>query len=346
MSNGRLACLEMLPVLDFQTFLQNPHSESGVAFAQDLVNISHNVGFFYLIGHGIEQRHNDRLMALAKRFFALPESARHAIEIKHSPHFRGYTILGDERTQGKSDWRDQIDIGVEEEAVQLKHDDPPWMRLRGPNQWPTELPELREAVNGWAEQMNTMALELFRALAIGLSQDYHYFDDTMTPDPYMRIKISRYPGQADSPSRRQGLGLHHDSGLFTFIFQNDVVGLQVERDGQLVDVEPLPGAFIVNLGEMFQIATDGYLKATKHQVVSPAAGVERISVAYFMNPRLSAVFDSVPLPPHLAALAPGGQNDDRADPVHATFGENTLKIRMRAHPDVVAAHYSDVAPDG
>ena len=332
----------MLPTLDFSAFLSKPLSEAGTAFAKELVRTSHETGFFFLTGHGISQHQNDELMAAAKQFFALPESARKSIEIKHSPHFRGYTILGDERTQGKSDWRDQLDIGVEEPALQLKDDDPPYLRLRGPNQWPSELPELRVKVNAWAEQMNAMALELFRALAIGLGQDYHHFDSTMTPDPYMRIKISRYPGQADSPGRRQGLGLHHDSGLFTFIFQNEVVGLQVERDGKLIDVEPKPGAFIVNLGEMFQIATNGYLKATKHQVVSPSEGDERISIAYFMNPRLNAVFNPVPLPPELAALAPGGQNEDSRDPVYATFGENTLKIRMRAHPDVVAEHYKDV----
>ena len=332
----------MLPTLDLRTFLENPHGDAGTAFANQLVRISHEVGFFYLTGHGISEQENDDLLSVAKQFFALPESARKAIEIKHSPHFRGYTILGDERTQGKSDWRDQIDIGVEEAALQLTEDDPPWMRLRGPNQWPKELPELREKVNTWSEKMNAMALELFRALAIGLGQDYHFFDGTMTPNPYMRIKISRYPGQADSADRRQGLGLHHDSGLFTFIFQNEVVGLQVERDGKLVNVEPKPGAFIVNLGEMFQIATNGYLKATKHQVVSPPEGAERVSIAYFMNPRLDAVFNPVPLPPELAAFAPGGQNADSSDPIHSTFGENTLKIRMRAHPDVVAAHYKDV----
>lgn len=65
---------------------------------------------------------------------------------------------------------------------------------------------------------------------------------------------------------------------------------------------------------MFQLATSGYLKATKHRVLSLAVGEERISVAYFMNPRLDAVFAPIPLPAHIADKADGGQNADPNDP--------------------------------
>ena len=333
----------MLPILDFKAFLQNRDSPAARDFCRQLVDTCHEVGFFYLTGHAIEDAKNTELLALARRFFALPEQDRHAIAIGKSPHFRGYTILGDERTQGRRDWRDQIDIGPEGKALQLSERDPSWLRLIGPNQWPAALPEMPPMVSDWAGQLNRVSMELFRALALGLGHPYHYFDDLMTPNPYFRIKISRYPAQSDPATAKQGLGLHHDSGLFTFITQNDVTGLQVERDGQLLTIDPLPGAFIVNLGEMFQIATSGFLKATRHQVVSPAVGEERLSIAYFMNPRLDAVFAPIPLPPELAARTDGGQNADPNDPIYSVFGENTLKIRMRSHPDVVAAHYPEMA---
>ena len=228
-----------------------------------------------------------------------------------------------------------------DEGKTFTEHDPLWLRLIGPNQWPIAIPEMPSLVSAWSAKMNHVSMQLFRALALGLGHPYHYFDTLMEPNPYFRIKISRYPAQHDVKNARQGLGLHHDSGLFTLIMQNQVSGLQVERDGQLLTVEPLPGAFVVNLGEMFQIATNGYLKATKHQVVSPAVGLERISVAYFMNPRLDAVFAPIPLSADIAASADGGQNSDPNDPIYSLFGENTLKIRMRSHPDVVAAHYPE-----
>lgn len=332
----------MLPILNFTNFLQSPDSPAAKKFCHELIKTCHETGFFYLTGHGIEPAQNNDVIAMAGLFFALPEEDRRAIAIGKSPHFRGYTILGDERTQGKSDWRDQIDIGPEAQALDMNEHDPAWLRLIGPNQWPAAIPEMPGIVANWAESMSHVSMELFRALAIGLGHPYHYFDTLMTPNPYFRIKISRYPVQHDPANARQGLGLHHDSGLFTFIMQNEVSGLQVEQNGQLQTIEPIAGAFIVNLGEMFQIATRGYLKATKHQVVSPALGTERISIAYFMNPRLDAVFAPIPLPADLAARTDGGQNADPNDPIYAVFGENTLKIRMRSHPDVAAVHYPEV----
>src|SRR5262249_16204836 len=110
----------------------------------------------------------------------------------------------------------------------------------------------------------------------------------------------------------------------------------------LVDATPRPGTYVMNLGEMLQAATSGYLRATKHRVLSPPPGKERISIAYFFHPRLDCVFEPIELPPGLAAEARAAQNAARNDPVHKRFGENYLKIRLRPHPDVAAAHYADV----
>ena len=181
-----------------------------------------------------------------------------------------------------------------------------------------------------------------RALAIGLGQPVDRFDYALLPRVDGHIKIIRYPAQNSTADTGQGVGLHHDSGLLTFILQDDVGGLRVQSGDGLVDATPIRGTYIMNLGEMFQAATNGYLRATPHRVESPPPGVERISIGYFFNPRFEAVFDSIELPPELAAEATGGQNVDAADPVYATFGDNNLKIRMRSHPDVAAAHYSDV----
>ena len=95
----------------------------------------------------------------------------------------------------------------------------------------------------------------------------------------------------------------------------------------------------MNLGEMLETATDGYLKATPHRVVSPPPGRERISIAYFFNPRYELPFERVELPPDLAAAAPGADHDGVGLRV---FGENNLKTRLRSHPDVARRHYADL----
>ncbi|MFT5506341.1 MAG: isopenicillin N synthase-like dioxygenase [Gammaproteobacteria bacterium] len=330
----------MLPIFKFSD-LQSDHEDRNQAIVR-LRDACHNPGFFYLTDHGLESSLDVELLDISRQFFDLPETARHSIDIANSAHFRGYTVLGSEQTAGKSDWRDQIDVGPEEPAPGLKVDDPPWKRLRGPNQWPAELPQMREIVSRWMHAIEPLAMTLLKAIAVGLGQSADIYDQAMAPNPYPRMKIMRYPALPDNEATGQGLGLHHDSGVLTIILQDSVPGLQVERDGQLIDVEPLPGAYIVNLGEMMQSSSNGYLRATKHQVVSPPAGQQRISIAYFFNPRLDAEFSAIDLPDELANKAVGGQNLNPQDPVYPIFGDNTLKIRMRAHPDVADKFYPDV----
>lgn len=331
-----------LPVLDIGPFREDPTSPDAQAFVERLREACHEPGFCYLTGHGVDPEIEERLRVVSRQFFDLPEEERRSLAIANTPHFRGYTILGDERTKGLRDWRDQLDLGPEDEAPERGSDDPHWLLLRGPNQWPPSLPELAPMVLTWMSQVEALGVAATRALALGLGQKMDRFDHALLPTTDGHIKIIRYPAQETAADTGQGVGLHHDSGLLTFILQDDVGGLRVQVGDELVEATPIPGTYIMNLGEMFQRATDGFLKATPHRVDSPPPGVERISIAYFFNPRFESVFEPVDLPPDLAARARGGQNADTADRVYSTFGYNNLKIRLRSHPDVAAAHYEGV----
>jgi isopenicillin N synthase-like dioxygenase len=331
-----------IPVVDIGPFRADPPSAAAATAVDALRDACHRVGFAYLVGHGVDQRLADDVLAVSRRFFQLPEPDRLEIVNTNTPYFRGYTRLGQEYTKGKPDRREQIDIGPERAAPVVQPGDPPWLRVRGPNQWPSALPELRPAVTEWMAQMAGLGGDVLRALALGLGQSIDLFDPVVSPDPEVLVKIIRYPGSPADDVDRQGVGLHHDSGLLTFIMQDDAGGLQVMHDGQLVDAPGRPGAYLLNLGEMLQLATDGYLRATPHRVVSPPEGRERVSVAYFFNPDMAATLAPVVLPPELAAEAPGGQNVNPDDPVLATYGDNWLKFRLRSHPDVAEIHHADL----
>ena len=201
---------------------------------------------------------------------------------------------------------------------------------------------MRDTVLEWMHAMDRVGLAVLRALAVGLGQPIGHFDDVVLPRGDPHLKIIRYPAPVAGDDSDQGVGMHHDSGLVSFVLQDEVGGLQVDLGGTVVDAEPRPGTYVMNLGEMLQAATSGYLKATPHRVRSPAAGRSRISIAYFFHPRLDATFAPIDLPPELARRMRGGQNADPADPVFATFGDNYLKIRLRSHADVARAHYADL----
>ncbi len=303
---------------------------------------SHRSGFFHLVDHGVDPALSAELFALARRFFALPDADKRAVEMLRSPHFRGYTRLGGELTQGHVDWREQIDVAAERDAVAHPAPDRPWDVLEGPNLWPTALPELRPLLARWQAACTDVAGRLLHAWARSLGAPETVFDATFAERPMTLLKLVRYPGR-EPGEPAQGVGAHKDPGVLTLLrLEEGSTGLQVQRsDGSWLDVPPVPDAFVVNTGELLEAATDGYLVATNHRVVSPAAGSERISVPFFFNPRLDATVPRLVLPPALAAEA-AGVTQDPANPISATFGDNMLKARLRAHPDVAARHHADL----
>jgi isopenicillin N synthase-like dioxygenase len=335
-----------LPVVDIADFLADPASPGGQAFIAELREHLHTTGFVYLVGHGVDPELDQALLDRGNEFFALPEADRRALAIENSAAFRGYTILGDERTQGQADWRDQLDYGPEQEAPEPGHDGPAWLRLRGPNQWPAALPELAPVALDWMEAVHGVGVAVVEAIALGLGQPVDQFTSGFVPDHDLHVKIIRYPvnpdaGPAATEDGGQGVGLHHDTGVATFILQSDVAGLQVMIDGELVTAEPIPGSYILNLGAMLQAATGGYLRATPHRVVSPTER-DRLSVALFFNPTFESTFEPVELPADLAAEAHEDLRDLHGEQIHTLFGENNLKVRLRSHPDVARNHYADV----
>ncbi|MEV8369622.1 2-oxoglutarate and iron-dependent oxygenase domain-containing protein [Microbacterium sp. NPDC064584] len=326
-----------LPVLDLSRLDAGPEAAAG--FRADLRAATHDVGFFYLTGTGVPPELEARLHRAARDFFALPEADKLAIENVNSPHFRGYTRIGGERTQGRVDWREQIDIGPERAALDPETS-PDYARLIGPNLWPQAQPELREVVSEWHDHLSGVARKLLRAWALALGAEESYFDEHFG-EPSTLIKIVRYPGK-DDPTPQQGVGAHKDSGVLTLLWvEPGKGGLQVQRDGEWVDAPAVPGAFVVNIGELLEYATQGYLIATNHRVISPTYPEDRISVPFFFNPALDARLPIIELPAELAAEA-RGVTQDPTNPIHALYGENALKSRLRAHPDVAAIHHADL----
>lgn len=322
--------MSTLPILDLSRFRVPRQRER---FLAELRHAAHEVGFFYLVGHGVAPETTQAVVDSARRFFALPQAQRLEIENVHSPQFRGYTRTGTEHTDGRADWREQLDIGPERPALNLAEDDPRYLRLIGPNQWPSALPELRDVVLLWQSEALRVSREVLRALAVALGQELTYFDRWFDAEAAVHLKVVHYPPR-EPGGTDQGVGSHKDYGFLALLQQDEVGGLQVQTaDGSWIDATPIPDSFVVNIGEMLEIATNGYLRATQHRVLSPPTEVDRYSVPFFLAPRLDAVIEPIDLPPELAAAARGVTQDEN-NPLLAAYGENALLGWLRSHPRV------------
>ncbi len=325
----------MLPVLDLTDADRDPTS-----FRTRLREAAHDSGFFYLVGHGVSRAQCDEVLTLARQFFALPAEAKNEISQFKSPQFRGYSRLGGELTNGKVDWREQIDIGPERQVIEGAEG---FWRLQGPNLWPSTPSAFRAAFERWDAALSGVGLRLLRHWAVSLGADEDVFDAAFAELPATLIKVVRYPGTDETP---QGVGVHKDSGVLTLLLvEPDSEGLQVELGPQQwIDVPPVPDALIVNIGELLEVATGGYLRATRHRVRAPRPGSDRVSIPYFLNPALDALVPIISLPPDLAALSRGVEADPD-NPIFNTYGENAWKSRTRAHPDVAELHHG-IEPKG
>ncbi|MEZ5227048.1 MAG: 2-oxoglutarate and iron-dependent oxygenase domain-containing protein [Acidimicrobiales bacterium] len=328
------------------------------AFAEQVCRICHEVGFFQLVGHGIEPDFLDEHARQRARFFALPEADRLSIDKRNSPHFRGFEPVGSELTGGRPDLREQLDLSTEHPVRGLDLE-PPYLRLDGPNQWIDEglLPGFRAHMSEFFAAMQQLADELLELFSVGLGLAVSHLREMFGSYPHSLVKLIHYP---PTPSDGAGVNPHHDAGFLTLLLQHEVSGLQVLNPAdEWIDVAPTPGAFVVNIGEMLQEMTGNYFVATTHRVIT---GAERFSSAWFHGPDLTTRLDPLPLDPSFAAAVAASPHHAgagfmaRKNEIEAgvdgigsgqgagVYGQQLWNYYCRSYPDNVAAHHPDHAP--
>lgn len=312
--------MQTLPVLN----MQDPAEK----FQADLKWAGREVGFFYLTGHGIPQSLIQSVLDMGERFFSLSQDEKEKISMLKSPHFRGYTAVGGELTLGKTDWREQIDFATDDSvAGHTGHN-----ILRGPNLYP-DIPDFQRIVEQYIHDLSQLSLRLLESWASALGVDgVEYASHFIGGHPH--LKIAKYVSRAEEQDK-QGVGAHKDMGVLTLLYVEDGKrGLQVEHNGEWIDAPSVPGAFVVNIGELMEVATNGALKATLHRVQSPPPGESRMSLPFFYGPPLEATVPAIEVED-----APG-VTVDPDNPLYPIYGDNWLKSRIRSHPAVVDKYYS------
>ncbi|KAK6384348.1 hypothetical protein LTS17_001911 [Exophiala oligosperma] len=252
-----------IPVIDFAR-LRSPANKP--LALQQLKDALFKVGFLYLINTGLESVLDEGHRA-APELFNLPAESKEKCSMINSPSFLGYTALGAETTASQTDLREQFDFGTPV-TNRWTDNDPLWQRLEGPSQYPDAKTE--DLANRLIYQMSGLAATFLEAVAECLELP----KDTFAPfrGHMDRLKFIKYP-----PSRSsQGVGPHKDStGLFTFLSQDSVGGLQVlNRAGQWIDAPPVPDSLVVNIAQGFEAITGGRCHATTHRVVVSLAHLE------------------------------------------------------------------------
>ncbi|XP_058756508.1 gibberellin 2-beta-dioxygenase 8-like [Vicia villosa] len=147
---------------------------------------------------------------------------------------------------------------------------------------------LRSSLEDFATRMATLGENLVEILAIKVNMNSNHFQENYLPKSSF-IRLNRYPPCPIS-SKVYGILPHSDTSFLTILYQDQIGGLQLMKDGKWVDVKPNPSALVVNIGDLFQALSNNVYKSIKHRVV--AAEEERFSTAFFYCPFNDAVIQS------------------------------------------------------
>jgi isopenicillin N synthase-like dioxygenase len=282
--------MERIPIIDFGPFLHGDPPDR-LAVANQIGEAAEKIGFFYIVNHGVPAALVADVYAQAKRFFDQPVEVKGQIAIENSACHRGWFMVGGENL----DPAKQKNAGDLKEGVKIGRDlgpDHPLVKagtpLHGPNQWPQNLPGWRETMQAYYDAMENLGREMLHAFALALKLPETYFDSWLNA-PMTTLGPLHYPPQAGHITEAQlGAGAHTDYGCVTMLAQDDAGGLQVRaKDGAWIDAPPLPGSFVVNIGDMMERWTNGVFTSTLHRVIN-ISGRERYSLPYFFDPDFSA----------------------------------------------------------
>ncbi|KAJ6477458.1 hypothetical protein C8R47DRAFT_1140638 [Mycena vitilis] len=326
-----------LPIIDIAPYLQGGepgNTAERKATAQALHSACVEFGFFYLkLDDYVSPTVPEELTALARQFFALPQDEKDKLSLSKQDHARGYARLKENVTNGKADNHEGLDF-------YRPVDNPDKSKpLWGENQFPDSIPDFRKKYEEWVEKMKRLGLIVMEAMAEGLG---------MTPDEWQELRnqvddsfwVMRAIGYPPLPKDSDGFscGAHKDYGCLTFLYADptpsalqvflrqsgtstvpDTTGLPAEQgadEGVWINADPIPGCVVCNIGEMWEIWSNGLYKSTLHRVVHRSSNY-RVSVPFFFEPNFNA---------HVKPLAAAKriQGGNIADKKYVVYGEFLL----------------------
>ncbi|MBG1241672.1 isopenicillin N synthase family dioxygenase [Nostoc sp. NZL] len=319
-----------VPIIDISALISQTSNYSKVV-ADQIRQACQDYGFFYIVGHGVDEKLQEKLEHLSQQFFAQDEKTKQKIRMALGGRaWRGYFPVGKELTSGRPDLKEGIYFGTElEENHPLVKAGVP---MHGRNLFPSNIPQFRETVLDYIDSMTKLGHTLMAGIALSLELEKSYFTDRYTKDPLILFRIFNYP--PNSSLSKWGVGEHTDYGVLTILKQDNVGGLQIKSKSGWIDAPPIPGSFVCNIGDMLDRMTQGLYRSTPHRVQNLSTS-NRLSFPFFFDPNFNVEVKPIELKDVVV-------NDDKSDrwdkaSVHefrGTYGDYLLNKVSKVFPEL------------
>ena len=254
------------------------------------------IGFYFIINHGVPELQIREAFRQAARFHAMPLERK--MDIRIDRHNVGYLPMrGDTlrtstvQTVTKANLNEAFFM-----ARDLPDDHPDVLadrRFRGANRWPAGLPGFRETVTDYCDTLERLVQKLVRLYALALGLPAAYFDVPFRDFQY-KLRMTHYPNQEVPADDEFGIAPHTDTSFLTLLAPNEVPGLSIRtRGGTWIDAPVVPGAYVVNGGQLLLRWTNDVFLATPHRAINRSGG-ERYALAFFCDCNIDWPIAAVP----------------------------------------------------
>ena len=273
-----------VPIIDLSgTFMDGP---ARVEAAKAIRQACENTGFFYVSHHGVDQCVIDAAFAESRRFFDQPKDWKMALAKK--PGTNGYEPIETQALDNDSpaDWKESYNFSGGARPGSMDH---------VPNLWPEAFPDFQQRMHTYHEAVRALGLHISRLISLSLDMPFHHFDRTFDSQK-ASLRLLKYPPQPAAAKFNQlGAGAHTDWGWITVLAQDEIGGLEVETaSGDWINVKPIPGAFVVNLGDLILHWTNGRYHSSLHRVMNNRSGRDRYSIVLFYDQAWETQVDVLP----------------------------------------------------
>jgi isopenicillin N synthase-like dioxygenase len=298
----------VVPLIDLTPWRSGDPSGKAL-IAEQVGRACEEIGFFGLVGHGVDHDIIAACYSAARAFFDLPLEEKQPVAAHKPDAIRGYVPLGRRAVaysmdqESPPDLREIFSIG----PIDVDRSDPYFGPERSgnhfaPNVWPSAPHGFHDALTAYYRALGSVSTELMDVFAAALGLPERFFV-SFVDQAISMVELLNYPSLTEPPLPGQlRVGEHSDYGSLTILLHEDAPGsLQVlTRSGHWFDVPAVPGGFVVNIGDLMAQWTNDRWTSTVHRVVTPppelAGDSRRLSIAYFHQPNYDAVISCLPGP--------------------------------------------------
>ncbi|GMJ01564.1 ARABIDOPSIS THALIANA GIBBERELLIN 20-OXIDASE 1, gibberellin 20 oxidase 1, GA REQUIRING 5 [Hibiscus trionum] len=264
-----------IPTIDLGHFLcgGDPFAVSKAAEAVNEACKKH--GFFLVVNHGVDSGLVDKAHQCMDMFFGLQLSRKQKAQRKVGESY-GYASSFVGRFSSKLPWKETLSFRFCPDTQNIVEN---YMV----NRMGEDFRDFGRIYQEYCEAMNKLSLQLMELLGISLGLDQAYFKNFFEENDSI-LRLNHYP-PCRKPDSTLGTGPHSDPTSLTILHQDQVGGLQVFSDENWHAIAPIPGAFVVNIGDTFMALTNGVYKSCLHRAVVNNRVVRR-SLAFFLCPKM------------------------------------------------------------